>query len=140
MAGDPIPAGEALAAPSAAAIDIAVCLLDVDAETQTRRLRRRRSPEAELVHHLAFATWMRRHATDPTHLPEVLTENGWPPMRWERWLGAPVQDRWAMTVLDTTGRTPDDVARAVARWCEAAVHGAVPVFRAGWYRETGAWA
>ena len=36
LAGDPVAPGEVLAAPSAAGVDIAVCLLDVDEATQKR--------------------------------------------------------------------------------------------------------
>jgi hypothetical protein len=45
LAGDPVAPGEVLAAPSAAAVDIAICLLDVTEAAQMERLRRRGEPE-----------------------------------------------------------------------------------------------
>lgn len=133
LAGDPVPAGEVLAAPSAGVIDIAVCLFDADVETQTARLRDRHDPEQMLVHHIAFASWLREHATDPSHAPEVLTANSWEEMRWDRWdLLRRADPRWAMSVIDTSGLDPDEVAREAADWCRSALEGTVPVFRAGW--------
>ena len=131
LAGDPIPAGEVLAAPSADEVDVAVCLLDADETAQTARLRGRRDPAALLPRHLAFADWLSRHAADPAHMPEVVTTDGWEHMRWERWVGRDVADRWAMTVVDTSRRSPDEVGVLLAEWCRAAVAGAAPVFRAG---------
>jgi hypothetical protein len=134
LAGDPVPAGEVLAAPSADRIDVAVCLLDADPEEQNARLDARLDPP-ELRHlHLAFAEWLRRHAVDPQHVTEALTNDCWPQMRWERWIGADVADRWAMTVLDTSRRTPDEVGALLADWCRRAVRGEAPVFRAGWHQ------
>jgi hypothetical protein len=134
VAGDPIAAGEILAAPSATKIDIAICLLDADSAAQTDRLRKRNEPEEYLVHHVAFADWMRHHATDPTHMPEVITTNGWESMQWDRWTELKNDDpRWAMTIIDTSKLLPEDVAEQVAQWCSDARHGSAPVFRKGWY-------
>jgi hypothetical protein len=73
LAGDPVPALEIVAAPSAPQLDaIAVCLLDVDAEEQAARLAARGDPPALLPHHQAFAEWMRRQASDPLHMPHVV--------------------------------------------------------------------
>ena len=70
LAGDPVAAGEVLAAPSADRLDgIAVCLLDVDRDTQAARLLARGDDPALLVHHVAFAEWMRAHAADPHQGP-----------------------------------------------------------------------
>ena len=135
FAGDPIPAGEILAVPSADAIDIAVLLLDADEAAQNARLDARQDP-MEIRHpNLGFAEWMRKHATDPGHVPEAITTDAWPEMRWERWIGNPVAaERWAMEVLDTSSMTPDAVAASVAGWAERAVRGEVPVFTKGWFR------
>ena len=66
LAGDPVPAAEIVAAPSAPELDaIAVCLLDASAKAQAERLAARGDDPALLVHHQAFAEWMRRQATDP---------------------------------------------------------------------------
>jgi hypothetical protein len=139
LAGDPIPAGEVLAAPSADQIDIAVCLLDADAASQNARLDARQDPPELRDRHHSFAAWMRRHATDPGYVPEAVTTGAWPAMRWDRWVGAAVAaERWGMTVVDTSHRGPDEVGRAVAEWARSAVRGDAPVFRAGWHRLTDA--
>jgi hypothetical protein len=84
LAGDRVAPGEVLAAPSATSVDIAVCLLDVSEDAQRRRLRRRGEPEELLPRHAAFAAWLRRHASDPTHMPHVLTTGGWDGTQWSR--------------------------------------------------------
>lgn len=134
FAGDPVPLGEALAAPSADRIDIAACLLDVDDEVHLARLARRGEPADLIPRHQGFAAWMRAHATDPGHVPEAVTTDAWEAMRWERWVGRAPGPEWAMTVLDTSRRTPEQVGAEVAGWCRRAVAGEAPVFRAGWFR------
>lgn len=134
LAGDPVPAGEVLAVPSADQIDIAVCLFDVDEATHRVRLAARHDPPEAQQLHLAFAEWMRQHAVDPDHRPEAVTTNAWTRMRWDRWIRAGVDDRWRMSVLDMSGLDAADTARALARWCEDAVAHRVPVFTAGWHR------
>lgn len=134
--GDPIAAGEALAAPSADTIDIAVLLLDADEAAHNARLDGRGDPGELQIRHLnlGFAEWMRKHATDPGHVPEAITTGAWPGMRWDRWVGNPTAaEHWAMEVLDTSSMTPDAVAAAVADWAQRAVRGEAPVFRAGWF-------
>jgi hypothetical protein len=133
MAGDPVPAGEVLAAPSADGIDVAVCLLDADRESQSARLSKRGDPPALLENHVGFADWMRAHATDPSFVPEAITTNGWEAMRWERWVGRSATLLWGMTVLDTSGNDPETTAGLVAEWARKAIKGEAPVFRAGWY-------
>lgn len=133
LAGDPIPAGEVLAAPSADAVDVAVCLLDADALSHSARLDARSDPP-ELRHlHLGFADWMRVHAVDPSHIPEAVTNDCWDEMAWDRWVGRRPGPEWAMTVVDTSTMSGEQVAAAVADWCRRAVRGEAPVFRAGWY-------
>ena len=88
LSGDPVAAGEVLAAPSAAHLHgVAACLLDVGPEGQSARLIRRGDAPALMADHHAFAPWMRGHASDPRHMPHVLSNNGWEAMRWERWTG-----------------------------------------------------
>lgn len=133
LAGDPIPAGEVLAVPSADRIDIAVCLLDADEDTQVARLEGRQDPP-DLRHlHLGFAEWLRRHAVDPGHVTEALTNDSWSQMQWNRWIDADVRDRWAMTVVDTSRSTPGEVGARIATWAHSAVRDEAPVFRAGWH-------
>lgn len=134
FAGDPVPAGEVLAAPSADQVDIAVCLLDADEPTQTARLQARNDPPELLAQHIQFADWLRRHATDPTHVPEAVTTDAWDEMCWQRWVGRDdLADRWAMHVIDTSGLDVHDVARAVSVWCHSALAVTAPVFRQGWH-------
>jgi hypothetical protein len=131
LSGDPVAAGEVLAAPSADELDgIAVCLLDVGAEAQTARLTARGDDPAQFVHHLAFADWMRRHARDPGHRLEVLTTTGWPPMCWERL--AHVGDAWpkAIHVVDTSTMNRSAVAAEVLGWCRRVLAGELPAMRA----------
>lgn len=135
FAGDPIPVGEALAAPSADRIDIAACLLDVDDAAHLARLAQRGDPAELIPLHQGFATWLRAHATDPGHVTEAVTDDAWPPMRWDRWINREPGPEWAMASIDTSALTPDAVGREIADWCHRAVAGRAPVFRAGWFRE-----
>jgi hypothetical protein len=133
LAGDPIPAGEVLAAPSADEVDVAVCLLDADAPSQSARLEERQDPP-ELRHlHLAFADWMRAHAVDPSYVPEAVTNDSWEGMRWDRWIGRGPGPGWAMTVIDTSALSGERVGAAVVEWCRRAVRGEVPTFAGGWH-------
>jgi hypothetical protein len=131
LSGDPVAAGEVLAAPSADELDaVAVCLLDVGSAVQTQRLRARGDDPALFVHHVAFADWMRGHARDPTHMPEVLTTGGWEEMRWERWMdGRRLVGPWAMHVIDTSGLGVEQVATEVLDWCRRALAGQTQLLR-----------
>lgn len=131
LAGDPVAAGEVIAAPSADKLHaIAVCLLDVNAETQATRLAQRGDDPRLLADHLAFAGWMRAHAQDPNHMPHVLSTNGWDAMRWERLRRFdPRNGEWGMHVLDTSARTRDDVADQILTWCRRALRGQAPQIR-----------
>lgn len=131
--GDPFPLGEVLACPSATEVDIAACHLDIAEHEQVRRLRQRGEPEDSLVHHVAFATWMRKHARDPRSAPHVITENGWERMAWDRWLGRDdLVGIWRCEVIDATALAPDQVIAAVTDWGRRAIAGDTPVFRRHW--------
>jgi energy-coupling factor transporter ATP-binding protein EcfA2 len=132
LAGDPVAAGEVVAAPSADKLDaIAVCLLDVDAETQAGRLARRGDDPQLFIHHHAFAAWMRAHAQDPRHMLHVLSTNAWEAMCWQRLTDIdPANGGWAMHVIDRSQRSPDEVARQIVAWCRRAVNGHEPAIRA----------
>jgi hypothetical protein len=128
LSGDPVAAGEVLAAPSAVALNgVAVCLLDLSQDAQTLRLAGRGDDLALLPHHHAFADWMRGHARDPRHMPHVLSTNGWEAMRWERWTDIdPADGNWGMTVLDTSDLSPEQVAAEIMTWCRRALCGQAP--------------
>lgn len=125
LSGDPVAAGEVIAAPSAAGLEaIAACLLDVDRDAQADRLARRGDDPSLLHHHVAFADWMRHQAADPGHMPEVLTTGGWDAMVWERWTA---RETWEMEVIDTSRLTPAGVAAAVLEWARRALSGDAPL-------------
>jgi hypothetical protein len=128
LSGDPVAAGEVLAAPSAADLHgIAVCLLDVSPDVQSARLERRGDDPALIADHHAFARWMRGHAFDPRHMPHVLSDNGWSEMRWERWTRMGLERGWGMEVLDTSTLPPDRVAAEIVAWCHRALRGKAPM-------------
>jgi hypothetical protein len=131
LAGDPVAAGELIAAPSADKLAaIAVCLLDVNADTQAARLARRGDDPRLLADHQAFASWMRAHAKDPSHRPEVLSTNGWGAMRWDRLRALDPRTRsWEMHVLDTSPLTSTEVADQILTWCRRALRGQAPQIR-----------
>jgi hypothetical protein len=118
------PLGELLATPSAVLIDgIAACLFDCDDQTRIERLHARgsewlASAHGELSDYLAWAAWMRRHAADPSWLPEVIVaEDGLPGMRWDRWSGWESDDpRWRVRVVDTTRLPVDELADGLVAW------------------------
>jgi hypothetical protein len=128
LCGDPVPAAELVAAPSATRLDaIAVCLLDVAPHAQAERLAARGDDPALLPHHQAFAEWMRRQATDPLHMTHVVSDGGWEPMRWERLEVLSAQ--WQMHTIDTTEMTRRDLADAVLDWCRHALAGDAPALQ-----------
>jgi hypothetical protein len=128
LAGDPVPAVEVVAAPSAAELDaIAVCLLDASAVAQAERLAARGDPAELLPHHQAFADWMRRQANDPLHITHVVSDGGWEEMSWQR-LPRLASD-WGMHTIDTTDLTKTEVANAVLEWCRRVLAGDAPSLR-----------
>jgi hypothetical protein len=131
LAGDPVAAGEVIAAPSADKLHaIAVCLLDVSAEVQATRLAHRGDDPRLLADHQAFAVWMRAHARDPNHMLHVLSTNGWDAMRWDRVRRVdPGNGGWDMHVLDTSARPRDEVAEEILTWCRRALSGQAPQIR-----------
>ena len=128
LAGDPVAPGELVAAPSAALIDIAVCLLDVGERAQRERLRRRGDPEELFGRHVAFADWMRAHARDPRHMPHVLSTGGWSDMRWSRLTSMPA-DEWRISIIDGSDMTRAEANQAALQWVTDAIGGRAPAFR-----------
>jgi hypothetical protein len=122
LCGDPVPPGEVWAAPSADRLDgLDVCLLDAAEKAHTARLLERGDDATFIRHHVAFADWMRRHVVDHRHRPEVIIQDGWPQMRWERWVGlAADQPPWSSFIIETSERSPREVAHLVAHWLRAA--------------------
>jgi hypothetical protein len=118
LCGDPVPPGEVWAAPSADRLDcLEVCLLDASERAQTARLLEREDDSNFIPHHVAFADWMRHHVVDHRHRPEVITQNAWPQMLWERWVGlAAIHPPWRSHIIDTSELCPTEVARRVAQW------------------------
>lgn len=118
LCGDPVPPGELYAAPSADRLDgSAVCLLDASAQAQRERLIVRGDDPAFFSHHLAFAEWMRAHVRDHRHRPEVLLQDAWEEMRWERWMRDDLaRPLWEAHIVDTTDRRPAEVSAQVAAW------------------------
>ena len=133
LAGDPVAAGEVVAAPSADELDaVAACLLDVNPDVQTARLAHRGDDPRLFADHIAFAQWMRGHARDPGHMPHVLSTGGWEAMRWDRLTSLAATDGgWAVHVIDTSERSSEQVAHELLAWCRAALTGQLPVMRPG---------
>lgn len=128
LSGDPVAAGEVLAAPSADRLEaVAVCLLDLEPDVQAARLAERGDDPTLLVHHQAFAAWMRAHVHNPRHMPEVLTTDGWDAMRWERLDGLdPDAGDWNVHVVEASRLSREQVAEAVLGWCRDALAGPTP--------------
>jgi hypothetical protein len=108
------------AAPSAGELSgIRVCLLDASSQRQTERLRLRGDSEELIPHHVAFAEWMRRHAVDHRHRPEVIMNDGWEKMRWDVWNSEKVTEvPWKSHIIDTSELEPAEVARQVLSWMQ----------------------
>ncbi|MBI1177374.1 hypothetical protein GC207_08035 [bacterium] len=125
LCGDPVPPGEVWAAPSAERLDhLAVCLLDAEAAAQTARLRERGDDLKFIGHHVAFADWMRQHVVDHRHRPDVIMQNAWPQMRWDRWVGSDaVEPPWSSHIIETSKLSPTEVAQRVAEWLRQHVGG-----------------
>lgn len=117
-----------MAAPSAASLAcVAFCLLDATAQAQTSRLRARGDPQSLLVHHHAFADWMRQQASNPMHMLEVVTAGGWDGMRWDRIPGLTRQ--WVVHMIDTTDLSPATVADDATSWISGVLAGTAPAIR-----------
>jgi hypothetical protein len=128
LAGDPVPTAEVVSAPSAPGLDaIAACLLDASPETQRERLAARGDDLALLIHHQAFAEWMRLQACDPLHMTHVVSDGGWEEMRWERL--DRLADGWGMHTIDTTGMGRHEVGDAIVGWCRRALSRDAPILR-----------
>jgi hypothetical protein len=110
------PFGELLATPSAPLLEgVFGCLLDCDDATRLTRLRMRGDGNVDA--YLSWAAWMRRHAEDPSWMPEVIATDDGPGMRWDRWSDWQAGDpRWHVRVVDTSALTIDEVASELVDW------------------------
>jgi broad-specificity NMP kinase len=128
LSGDPVPAAEVVAAPSATLLNgVAVCLLDASPEGQTARLTARGDDPNVLHHHHAFAEWMRNAARDPRHMLEVITTESWDQMQWDRL--DRLSSAWHVTTIDTSELTPAQVAKAVSSWYRGVIDGDIPTIQ-----------
>jgi hypothetical protein len=117
------PLGEVLASPSATELDgIAACLLDVDDQVRWQRLEGRDPGQWDVDAKRSFtgwARWHRGHAADPCYRPEVIMAAGYERMRWARWSDWSSADhRWAVQVIDTTGRSVKESATDIRQWID----------------------
>lgn len=109
------PLGEVLAAPDAPRLGgVRHLLLDLDDIERVRRLRGRGDGQAT-QDTLNWAAWLRVHQVLPDWRPDVLKEESWPEMRWERWLGREAPD-WPGQTLNATGLTPLECTERVLDW------------------------
>jgi hypothetical protein len=67
---------------------------------------------------------MRKQATNPLHMLEVVTTNGWDQMRWDRIPALVAQ--WHVHIIDTTDRSREQVADAALAWTRSATAGHEP--------------
>lgn len=117
------PLGEILATPSAPELPgVRHLLLDVDDVERIRRLRERGDAQAS-QDVLNWAAWLRAHQAYADWRPDVLTENGWAEMRWERWLGQETAQQqtaqqqtsqWPGSTLNATDLNPQETALQIA--------------------------
>lgn len=122
VCGDPIPPGEVISAPSGDGLRLHVVLLHAAPEVQLARLTARGDSSEFHDRHVAFADWMHRHVVDPSYRPEVVIQDGWEEMRWERWLErAEAPDAslpWSAQVIDTSILDAESVAHEVLAWVQ----------------------
>ncbi|UJP09745.1 AAA family ATPase [Microbacterium sp. KUDC0406] len=122
-----VPPGELLAAPSADRLDgIAICVLHCSPEVQERRLIDRGEPADSLVHHLRFGEWIRHHAVDSSHEPEVIRTESDVPMQWSRWERLSGDDpRWPVSLIDVDALSRVAVTERIERWARDVLVGGV---------------
>jgi len=116
------PLGELLACPSAPLLDgIAACLLDCADVVRIGRMRARGidpkwPPNQAIVN---WAAWHRMHASDPRWEPHVISSNGPPTHRYDRWQSWTADDpRWRVFVLDTTALSDQQALSQLHAWID----------------------
>ncbi|MDR2998755.1 MAG: AAA family ATPase [Microbacterium sp.] len=113
-----IPPGELLAAPSAERLDgLAICVLHCSPDEQKERLLHRGEPADSIVHHLQFGEWFRRHAADPTYVPEIIRVDSAVPMEWSRWDQLSADDPgWPVSLIDVGPLSRAAIAEHIESW------------------------
>jgi hypothetical protein len=116
-----VPYGELLAAPSAPRLEsVSACLLDCSDAVRLARLEARGTDWLDraggsLDDYVAWAAWLRGHARDPQHRPEVITARAGH-LAFGRWSALPAGDpRWRVSVIDTD-RPIEQVVGDVVDW------------------------
>jgi hypothetical protein len=117
------PLGELIACPSAIKLaGISAILLDCSDIERIQRMRKRgidpRWPPTQDV--LNWAAWHRMHAWDPQWEQHVIVGNGPAEHSYDCWVHWQQNDeRWYVTLLDTTGIDIEQVIDHVAAWIQA---------------------
>lgn len=116
-----VPYGELLAAPSTPQLEsVSACLLDCSDDVRLARLEARGTDWLDRAggtvdDYLAWAEWLREHARDPQHRPEVITQDA-SGLAFERWADWRAGDpRWQVPVIDTD-RPIEVVTDATVTW------------------------
>ncbi len=109
--------GEILACPSASQLEnVTFCLLDVSDFERIERLKKRNTYGAD-QNMLNWSSWLRMHHQDPQWMQHVLKEGCWSGLQFSRW---DQLTEWGskavITTMDTTGKSVNEVAAAVAQW------------------------
>ena len=109
------PFGELLACPSANELDhIACCLIDCQDHVRIERLNAR-GDNCGTMEMLSWASWHRMHAVNSQWRQDVIQENSWDQMLWDRWTSWPTGDhRWKVNIIDTSNLSGNDIARQIA--------------------------
>ena len=134
----PSPLGELLACPSAPKLaGISATLLDCSDPVRIQRMRNRgfdpRWPPSQ--HVLNWASWHRMHAWDPQWEQDVIVGNGTEEHVYGRWTSwQQTDERWQVTVIDTTQANAAMMVGKVAEWVSIARKSIPPLAKtSGWW-------
>lgn len=111
--------GEILACPSAQSLGtFNILLLDVTDKERVHRLKMRGSSDAN-QDMLNWSSWIRMHFHSPQWHPEVIVENSWNAMLFERWSEIESWNKMAeISTADTTHMSVSKVAQKVYQWIQ----------------------
>ena len=66
---------------------------------------------------LNWSMWLRMHADDRQRRQDVIRDDAWPDLRWDRWATWQRGDpRWQVWVLDTARLTVEQTAEQFVGW------------------------